>query len=196
MDPPQPDARTRNLDVPDVRTRILDAAEGIVQARGVSGLTLDATARDAGASKGGLLYHFASKEALIDAMLRRLAAHIEADYEATVAAQAPGAGRVARAMLHWTFGEGELACGERHDRAGAVFLASFHHDPALLDPIRAVFERFQRDLESDGLPPGAAEAISLAGDGLFMHRLFRLVTHPPERMARMRAALETLLETR
>lgn len=179
---------------PDARTRVLDAAEAIVQARGVAGLTLEAAARDAGVSKGGLLYHFSSKEALLDAMLRRLAAHIEQDYEATVAVQAPGPGRVARAMLEWAFGASSFACNDRHERAGAVYLASYHHDPALLDPIRAVFARMQADLAEDGLAPGAAEAISAAGDGLFMHRLFQLHDHPPERLRTMRAALERLLE--
>ena len=53
----------------DARTRILDAAETIVRARGVPGLTLEAAAREAGVSKGGLLYHFASKEALLAALL-------------------------------------------------------------------------------------------------------------------------------
>jgi len=179
---------------PDARTRILDAAEAIVHSRGVSGLTLEAAARDAGVSKGGLLYHFASKEALLDALLRRLAEYIEREYEACVAAQPPGPGRVARAELEWGFGEGELTCNERHDRAGAVFRAAFHHDPALLDPIRAVFARMRRDMAADGLTPGIGEAIAAAGDGMFMARMFRLYTPTEaERMA-VRAALSRLLE--
>ena len=39
---------------------------------GISGLTLEAVAREAGVSKGGLLYHFPSKEALISGMIGRL----------------------------------------------------------------------------------------------------------------------------
>jgi AcrR family transcriptional regulator len=68
------------------QTRIFDAAEAIVQSRGVAGLTLAAAARDAGISKGGLLYHFASKEALLDALLRRLAGFLEQEYIVCVAA--------------------------------------------------------------------------------------------------------------
>lgn len=178
----------------DARTRVLDAAEAIVQARGVAGLTLEAAARDAGVSKGGLLYHFASKEALLDALLRRLADFMEREYRACVEAQAPGPGRVARAMLHWGFGDGEGACDERHDRAAAVFLAAFHHDPALLDPIRAVIARMRQDIAADGLPPGHGDAINAAGDGMFMARIFRLyVPSAAERMA-MRGALGKLLE--
>jgi AcrR family transcriptional regulator len=178
----------------DVRTRVLDAAEAIVQSRGVARLTLGAAARDAGVSKGGLLYHFASKEALLDAMLRRLAAFMEREYRACVEAQPEGAGRVARAMLEWGFGEGEHACDERHDRAAAVFLAAFHHDPALLDPVREVIARMRQDIAADGLAPGHGNAINAAGDGMFMARIFRLYTPGEDERRAMRAALERLLE--
>jgi AcrR family transcriptional regulator len=59
--------------LPDARTRILDAAQALVGAGGVAGLTLKAAARGAGVSKGGLLHHFASKEALPAGMMARLA---------------------------------------------------------------------------------------------------------------------------
>jgi AcrR family transcriptional regulator len=188
---------------PDARTRVLDAAEAIVMARGVAGLTLEAAARDAGVSKGGLLYHFASKEALLDALLRRLAGFMEAQYELGVAAQPEGPGRVARACLEWGFGEADpagdgplRACDERHDRASAVFLAAFHHDPALLDPIRAVIARIRADIDADGLPPGIGHAINAACDGMLLARLFRLYTPTSEERARTRAALAQLLEPR
>jgi AcrR family transcriptional regulator len=73
---------------------ILTAAERVVLRSGVLGLTLEAVAREAKLSKGGLLYHFATKEALVQAMLERLIQH----YEREIAQQqqddaAPG---------HWT----------------------------------------------------------------------------------------------
>jgi len=178
---------------PDVRTRILDAAEQIVQARGVPALTLEAAARAAGISKGGLLYHFASKEALLEALLGRLSAFIAQEFAACVAAQPEGAGRVARSMLEWGFGEGEMACNERHERAGAVFLAAFHHDPALLAPIRAVIAEMRAAVAADGLPPGHGAAIMAAGDGLFMARLFSLYAPSAAELAEMRAALSGFL---
>lgn len=180
----------------DARTRILDAAEAIVQARGVPALTLEAAARDAGVSKGGLLYHFASKEALLAGMLTRLGAFIEQEYEACVAAQPPGPARATRATLQWSFGDGEGACDDRHDRAAAVFLAAFNHDPALLDPMRQVIARMRANIAADGLPPGVSHAIYAAADGIFMARLFRLYTPDAAELRAMRAALETLLETR
>lgn len=54
------------------RDRILDALEKLLLVNGVAQVTLEAVAAQAGVSKGGLLYHFPSKEALLAAMVRRL----------------------------------------------------------------------------------------------------------------------------
>ena len=49
----------------DARERILDAALAVADRVGAAHLTLDAVATEAGVSKGGLLYHFASKDLLL-----------------------------------------------------------------------------------------------------------------------------------
>ncbi|RAI60888.1 TetR/AcrR family transcriptional regulator [Roseicella frigidaeris] len=178
----------------DSRTRILDAAEAIVRSRGVSALTLEAAARGAGVSKGGLLYHFASKEALLTGLLGRMAEWMQHDFEATVASQPEGPGRVARAMMAWAFALTPERVHERCDRAAAVFLAAFHHDPALLGPIRAVVTRMRAAVAADGLPPGHGHAIMAAGDGIFMARLFGLYTPTEQERRDLHAALARLLE--
>ncbi len=178
---------------PTTQTRILDAAEALVRTRGVGGLTLDAAAQAAGVSKGGLLYHFASKEALLDALLKRLAAFIAEDFAAGIAAEAEGPGRVARAMLTWSLGLPRDETNERCDRSAAVFLAAFHHDPALLDPVRTQFARMREAVAQDGLPAGHGMAIMAAGDGLFMARIFGLYTLEQHERQAVHAALTTLL---
>jgi AcrR family transcriptional regulator len=177
----------------DARTRILDAAETLVRTRGVAGLTLEAAAQTAGVSKGGLLYHFASKEILLGALLKRFTAFIEEDFQAAVAEQPEGPGRVARAMLTWSLGLPQNETDERCDRAAAVFLAAFHYDPALLDPVRAQIAKMREAVAQDGLPPGHGMAIMAAGDGLFMARVFGLYTLPQEERQAIHAALSRLL---
>ena len=176
----------------DARTRVLDAAEAIIRARGVPALTLEGAAREAGVSKGGLLYHFASKEALLVALMRRLAEGVEADFEAMVAAQPDGPHRALRACLAFTFDQPGIF--EAHARAAAVLLAAFHHDPALIDPIRVFFGRVRARVVAEGAPPGLAWAVMLTGDGLFMARLFQLYEPSAEEMAALRATLHGLLE--
>lgn len=190
---PRADAAARPAEPSDARQRILDAAERIVQARGVPALTLEAAAREAGVSKGGLLYHFASKEALLAALLSRLAEQVAADFEAVLAREPPHPARATRAVLAWSFDHPEEVCG-KHLRAAAVFLAAFHHDPALLDPIRRVFAAIRARLREDALPPGHALAVMAACDGLFTARLFGLYEQSPEEMAALRGALARLAE--
>ena len=51
---------------------LLDAALDLIAERGVADLTYDALAERAGVSKGGLLYHFESKDVLMEALAERL----------------------------------------------------------------------------------------------------------------------------
>ncbi len=58
---------------------MLDAFESILVEEGERTATLDATAKAAGVSKGGLLYHFASRDELVAGLLQRLERLAEAD---------------------------------------------------------------------------------------------------------------------
>lgn len=67
------------------RDQILDAAERVVIREGAAQLTIDAVAAEAGVSKGGVLYSFASKDALIDALYRRILASFDAIADRVIA---------------------------------------------------------------------------------------------------------------
>ena len=66
----------------------------------------------------------------------------------------------------WAFGDSDCSPGdEQHDRASAVFLACFHHDPALLDPIRAVVAGLRNAVgfrRLEGFVQRAAEALGVS----------------------------------
>ncbi|WP_323742958.1 MULTISPECIES: TetR/AcrR family transcriptional regulator [unclassified Rathayibacter] len=63
------------------RDRVLDAFESLLDEQGERAATLDAVARAAGVSKGGLLYHFPSKEALVGGLLARLDERLAEDID-------------------------------------------------------------------------------------------------------------------
>lgn len=81
---------------PSSRDRILDASERLVAQTGASHLTLDAVAQSAGVSKGGLLYHFPTKEALLEGMVER---HIGAVERRMAELQSSSDGRAANPVL-------------------------------------------------------------------------------------------------
>jgi AcrR family transcriptional regulator len=66
---------------PLARERVLDAYESILIADGERAATLEAVATAAGVSKGGLLYHFGSKDDLTAGLIARLATLVGADIE-------------------------------------------------------------------------------------------------------------------
>lgn len=68
-------ARPRTIN----RERVMDCAEQLVQRDGAIALTLDAVAREAGITKGGLQYCFGSKDDLITALIDRWIATFEAE---------------------------------------------------------------------------------------------------------------------
>lgn len=63
------------------RDRVLDAFEHLLVDEGSRAATLDAVAAAAGVSKGGLLYHFGSKDALVEGMVERLSRQAATDVE-------------------------------------------------------------------------------------------------------------------
>ncbi|HEV7305884.1 TetR/AcrR family transcriptional regulator [Ensifer sp.] len=71
--------RRRTID----REKVLDQAEAIVLAVGAAGLTIDAVAKAAGITKGGVQYCFGNKDGLIDAMIERWFS----DFDSAVAAE-------------------------------------------------------------------------------------------------------------
>lgn len=66
---------------PLAREKVLDAYEGILIAEGERAATLEAVAKAAGVSKGGLLYHFATKEDLATGLIARLSALTDEDLD-------------------------------------------------------------------------------------------------------------------
>src|SRR4028118_1337471 len=78
------------------RAKILDAASELVSEIGAGRLTLDAVAERAGLSKGGLLYNFPTKEALLQGMIQRLIDQGAAEREALREHAPPGRNLEAR----------------------------------------------------------------------------------------------------
>ncbi len=157
----------------ETRHRILQAAGRLVRAEGVAHLTLEAVARSAGVSKGGLLYHYPSKDALIAGMLDRLLDIFDADIEREWARDTgPVAGRWLRAYVRASF-----ALSVDDLTLGSALLAAAATNPALMVPARRRFERWQEQAASDGLDPAAATLVRLAADGQWFADLFGLA--PP-----------------
>lgn len=144
--------------------RILRATSEIVSHEGIRSLTLDAVAQRAGVSKGGLLYHFPSKHALLRALVIHDLDEFEAEVEKCAAGLAAGPGRLLRASVEVAFDPSQ-ACGPEY--LGAL-IGAFAEDPSLLEAIAARYGRWQRVIDEDADDRVMAALVSLALDGLFL----------------------------
>jgi AcrR family transcriptional regulator len=152
------------------RERILEAAEDVVLTDGVAALTLEKAAARAGMSKGGVLYHFPGRAALVSAMVQRLAERFDAGLAAHRVDDGPGS--LARAYVRECFAAPTGADEQRTEQLGAAVLAAIACEPELLRPLREAFAGWQRDVEAEAVDPVRATIARLAADGLWLCELF------------------------
>jgi AcrR family transcriptional regulator len=175
---------------PSNRDKILEATMNLVRSQGVGKLTLEAAAKAAGVSKGGLLYHFPNKSELVRAMVTRVIEQWEHLHKAYFDREPEGPNRWMRAAVHATFDTDSPCC---QDPLGSALLAGLAHDPDLIEPLRAKYREWMEKSMSDAPNQPLMGVIGLMGDGLMLHQLIGLdVLTPENRTCIKNAALDLL----
>lgn len=146
---------------------ILNAASKVVAERGIFNLTLDAVAEVAGLSKGGLLYHFRSKEVLVEKMVEHLAMNYRHKIEDHATSDPQEKGKWTRAYVDVTFNR-----SYQNKDMHSGLLAAKAVNPELLQPIHEVYNEWQNAIDDDGIDPTLATIIRLAADGIWLADLF------------------------
>jgi len=172
------------------RSNLLKAANTLLLEQGANALTLDAVAARAGVSKGGLLYHFPSKDALIEGMVERYLMDFEARIEAHLSGnEQPTALGWARAYL-----EASLEPDPEGMAVSAALLAAVAVNPALLQPMQARYAVWQTRLEALS-DPATAWLVRLALDGLWITDLLHLAPPTPDQRRALTQKLIRLIES-
>ncbi|MDF5753412.1 TetR/AcrR family transcriptional regulator [Spongiactinospora sp. TRM90649] len=148
------------------RNELLDAAEALLGEQGAQALTLAAVAQASGVSKGGLLYHFNSKDALIKGLVERLIA----DFDQLMAEQAPRLDTYTKRYVGATFAV--LRTGRVRRWAVVTGAAG---DPELLAPLRAAMARWHSEGLAGEPDPAVSEVVRLACEGVW-----EVASHTPE----------------
>lgn len=163
--PPEPtlSAHHRKKQPEQVRRALLDCAAQIAAEQGASAITIQAVAERAGVTKGGLLHHFDSKQALLAAVFSDLLEQMDREIDRTMAGDPVQRGRFTRAYVRACFTDRLL--GER-SLWGALSVAIVS-EPEL----RALWSswldgRMARHAETDGDP--SLIAVRLAADGVWL----------------------------
>lgn len=171
------------------RDALIDAAESIVVEEGAARLTLDAVAERANVSKGGLLYHFPNKDALLEAMLARLIEqiHVRRSTAFETTPEGPARELVAEVRAHL---DSPGDCG----RLGVALLAALANDPKLVSGFTELNSKVFDTLRS---MPGSFERkllVVLAAKGLFFMELLQVTPLTPEQRKRLVDELMTVAE--
>jgi AcrR family transcriptional regulator len=151
----------------DSRELILQAAENIVARRGPAHLTLETAAHEAKVSKGGLFYHFRSKEALLEAMiLRSTELLLREQMKVEESLNGERNGKMKANII------GTLRHLEGQRPVLTAVIAAIASDPKLVEPMRNSIQREFQDL-SKGLTLQTEDIaiLFLASQGLLLLEL-------------------------
>lgn len=168
------------------KEEILASAASVVMDRGGAALTLDAVVAASGLSKGGVLYHFHSKEDLILGLLEKEIEAFEAAlaHELTTDPRPKAAGAFARAYVKATLG----AKGGPPAILGGL-VAAIADDASILEPYREKTKAWRSKMAADGLDRGLAEAVRLAVDGYYYSAAIGAAVPQGKELASLRSTL-------
>ena len=166
------------------REAILEAAICVASRDGLLAMTLDNVAREANVSKGGLIYHFASKDALVKGMIEHFAKQVEQALTSRVVDDPLPNGRWVRALVDCCVAPPEEGAAESNPLLTISGMGKFHAsllaavavNPALLAPLLEFGAKMRSRIQAED--PQALEQLLLwsALDGLFVWELFGLIT--------------------
>ena len=167
---------------PEARDKLLAAFEHLVLTEGERAATLDAVAAHAGVSKGGLLYHFPHRQALVDAAMARCRELARADLD-RLTASSEGA---AREFLTTSLYEDSPL-----DRSlGVAFRLVQAREPGARETCAHVGAEWYRVILADVQDPVVATAVLAMGAGLYQQAVMGLL---PDDAAERHAILDRLL---
>jgi AcrR family transcriptional regulator len=152
------------------RGTVLRAAAQVITRSGGSAFTIEAVAQEAGVTKGGVLHHFPSKEALVEGLIDQVTAMFNAQLTTELAAEPAGQpGRWLRAYIRTIF-------SVQYDEMNLIpaLSAAVTADHQILNRIRDGFRESQGAAIQDGLDPTLATIIRTAVDGIAFKRALGL----------------------
>jgi AcrR family transcriptional regulator len=165
----------------DSRELILQAAEEIVARHGPAHLTLETAANEAKVSKGGLFYHFRSKEALLEAMILRSMELLLSEQTKVEESRPVERNGKMKANIIGTLRHLE---GQRPVLTAVV--AAIANDPKLVEPMRDSIRKQFQDLSKElTLQTEDIAILFLASQGLLLMELLNLSFLTPSQIRKV-----------
>ena len=158
--------RKRTID----RDALMDAVESVARREGVSGLSIDAVAREVGISKSSVVYDCGSKAALLTAFTRHQLCQYRARFDEVLQAHAGRPNAWLRAMIDM----GREAPTEDDVAITMLISASMGEHAECRELMRASLAEDARRVAADAEDQGKMLQLLLAVHGLFFLECFGL----------------------
>lgn len=165
----------------DARQRICEAAIVVAARDGLLAMTLDNVAKEAGVSKGGVMYHFHTKEELIAAMLAEFGQRMVQQLFQRIAWDPEPKNRWARNLLACAYpdpnadGEADPFSPEVVERFMLTALAAAVHQPGVIEPLTKLGLELRDRLVADVEGGLDQLLVWLMIDGLFLWQFVGLI---------------------
>jgi len=161
----------------NTRETIFRACSQILRREGLTNLTLQAVASEAGLSKGGLLYHFETKEALIEALFEYHNNIFEERLKELLALEGDKPGAFLRAYAKASVEQ--MANPENASLYASLFAAEEKYASAH-KLMREKYVNWQKEINQAGLDENWAMFLRFAVDGLWFAEMHRYAPPIPE----------------
>lgn len=150
-----------------MRSRLLNCAARLIVDHGLSALTLENVAREAGVSKGGLLYHYPGKDALIGGLFEQVVDWFGGQIAAAIETDETSPARFSRAYLR-VIAAIDMTAPE--ERRLAVLILMLSSDPQYCAQWNNWVDARLGEHSRTDLTP-LARTLRLAADGLWLSDL-------------------------
>lgn len=171
------------------RDALLDVLESLVAEGSVHDVTLDGVAARAGITKGGLIYHFKSKEALLLGLIERMRARVDAHCVDPTLSPQQALKKFLIARIHYAF-----AMGAQEKKIMANLLAAASSYPSLLEPVKSMYDNGTGHMASLADSAGLALSVWTALDGFVMLEMLNIRHFSETERQQMQDTLIALVE--
>ncbi|MBL8818613.1 MAG: TetR/AcrR family transcriptional regulator [Planctomyces sp.] len=180
----------------ETRDRICEAAIRLSSRDGLLSMTLDNVAREAGISKGGVMYHFRSKDELIQGVLSYFCEQCEQMMMRRVVDDPDPRMRWARCLVGCMFPDDSQAVetsplsSDMLGRFMLAMLAGAVNCPDAMEPLRQLATRMRTRMLADPQDGYEQLLVWLAIDGLFLWQFMGVISENDPLMQEIGAKLK------
>lgn len=168
------------------REAILRAAEALVREDGFASLSVERVVTRAQVSKGAFFHHFATRQAMVEALLE----HLAVDFDTQLAARATPGRPFAAVLIETLLAEAEQDCAFMAAMLSAVVL-----DRRVAETVNARIAHWTQRMVDDGLDEATALLVRSVLDGVVLLCLLHAPGPVPAReLALIRARALALVD--